>query len=63
MLLDDDFGALVATLRQGGASSTTCARPSRTAGVLLPIVGMSLLPALCGQPLMLLPALIVFSNW
>ena len=61
VLLDDDFGALVATLRHGRRIFDNLRKAlAYTLAVHLPIVGMSLLPALCGQPLMLLPALIVF---
>lgn len=61
VLLDDDFGALVATLRQGRRIFDNLRKAlSYTLAVHMPIVGMSLLPALLGQPLMLLPALIVF---
>jgi Ca2+-transporting ATPase len=61
VLLDDDFGELVATLRQGRRIFDNLRKAlSYTLAVHMPIVGMSLLPALLGQPLMLLPALIVF---
>ncbi len=61
VLLDDDFSAIVATIRLGRRIYDNLQKAmSYTLSVHLPIVGMSLLPVLLGQPLLLLPAHVVF---
>ncbi len=61
MLLDDDFGAIVATIALGRRIYDNLQKAmSYTLSVHVPIVGMSLLPVLLGQPLLLLPAHVVF---
>ncbi len=61
VLLDDDFGAIVVTIRLGRRIYDNLQKAmSYTLSVHLPVVGMSLLPVLLGQPLLLLPAHVVF---
>lgn len=61
VLLDDDFNSLVATVRLGRRIFDNLRKAvSYTVAVHVPIVGMSLAPVLLGQPLLLLPAHIVF---
>ena len=61
VLLDDDFGAIVATVRLGRRIYDNLQKAmSYTLAVHVPIVGMALLPALLGQPLLFFPAHIVF---
>jgi len=61
VLLDDDFRAIVAAVRLGRRIYDNLQKAmSYTLAVHVPIVGMSLLPVLLGQPLLLFPAHIVF---
>lgn len=61
VLLDDDFSAIVAAVRLGRRIYDNLQKAmSYTLAVHVPIVGMSLLPVLLGQPLLLFPAHIVF---
>ncbi|MDD5613192.1 MAG: cation-translocating P-type ATPase, partial [Gallionella sp.] len=61
VLLEDDFASLVATVRMGRRIYDNLRRAmSYALAVHLPIVGMALLPVLLGEPLLLLPAHILF---
>lgn len=61
VLLHDDFTSLVTTVRLGRRIYDNLRRAmSYTLAVHLPIVGMAMLPVLLGQPLLLLPAHIMF---
>jgi Ca2+-transporting ATPase len=61
VLLNDDFASLAATIRLGRRIYDNLRKAmSYTLAVHIPIVGMALLPALIGQPLLLLPAHIMF---
>ncbi len=61
ILLDDDFTAVVAAMRQGRLIYDNLLRAVRyTIAVHLPLVGLALAPVLFGWPLILLPAHIVF---
>jgi len=61
VLLNDDFASLVATVRLGRRIYDNLRRAmSYALAVHLPIVGMTLLPVLLGEPLLLLPAHIMF---
>ena len=61
VLLNDDFSSLVATVRLGRRIYDNLRKAmSYTLAVHIPIVGMALLPVLLGQPLMLMPAHILF---
>ncbi len=61
VLLDDDFAAIVATIGLGRRIYDNLQKAmSYTLAVHVPIVGMSLLPVLLGQPLLLLPAHVMF---
>ena len=61
VLLNDDFASLVATVRLGRRIYDNLRRAmSYALAVHLPIVGMTLLPILLGEPLLLLPAHIMF---
>jgi Ca2+-transporting ATPase len=63
VLLDDDFASLVAAIRLGRRIYDNLRKAmSYTLAVHIPIVGMALLPALFGQPLLLLPAHIMFME-
>jgi Ca2+-transporting ATPase len=61
VLLHDDFASLVATIRLGRRIYDNLRRAmSYTLSVHLPIVGMAMLPVLMGEPLLLMPAHIMF---
>ena len=61
VLLDDDFSSLVATIRLGRRIYDNLRRAmSYTLSVHIPIVGMAMLPVLLNDPLLLLPAHIMF---
>ena len=61
VLLNDDFASLVATVRLGRRIYDNLRRAmSYALAVHLPIVGMAILPVLLGEPLLLLPAHIMF---
>lgn len=61
VLLNDDFASLVATVRLGRRIYDNLRRAmSYTLSVHLPIVGMAMLPVLAGEPLLLMPAHIMF---
>ena len=61
VLLDDDFASLVATIRLGRRIYDNLRKAmSYALAVHIPIVGMALLPVLFGEPLLLLPAHIMF---
>ena len=61
VLLDDDFASLVATIRLGRRIYDNLRKAmSYALAVHIPIVGMALLPVLLGEPLLLLPAHIMF---
>ena len=61
VLLDDDFAALVATIRLGRRIYDNLRKAmSYALAVHIPIVGIALLPVLFGEPLLLLPAHIMF---
>ncbi len=61
VLLKDDFSSLVATVRLGRRIYDNLRKAmSYTLAVHIPIVGMALLPVLLGEPLMLMPAHILF---
>jgi P-type Ca2+ transporter type 2C len=61
VLLDDDFTSLVATVRLGRRIYDNLRHAmSYTLSVHLPIVGIAMLPALLGRPLILMPAHIMF---
>jgi Ca2+-transporting ATPase len=61
VLLHDDFASLVATVRLGRRIYDNLRRAmSYTLAVHLPIVGMAMLPVLLGEPLLLMPAHIMF---
>jgi Ca2+-transporting ATPase len=61
VLLNDDFASLVATVRLGRRIYDNLRRAmSYVLSVHLPIVGMAMLPVLMGEPLLLLPAHIMF---
>jgi Ca2+-transporting ATPase len=61
VLLHDDFASLVTTVRLGRRIYDNLRRAmSYTLAVHLPIVGMAMLPVLLGDPLLLLPAHIMF---
>ncbi len=61
VLLDDDFAALAATIRLGRRIYDNLRKAmSYALAVHIPIVGMALLPVLLGEPLLLLPAHIMF---
>ncbi len=61
VLLGDDFASLVATVRLGRRIYDNLRRAmSYALAVHIPIVGMAMLPVLLGEPLLLLPAHIMF---
>jgi Ca2+-transporting ATPase len=61
VLLNDDFASLVATIRLGRRIYDNLRKAmSYALAVHIPIIGMALLPVLIGQPLLLLPAHIMF---
>ncbi len=61
VLLNDDFASLVATIRLGRRIYDNLRKAmSYALAVHIPIVGMALLPVLFGEPLLLLPAHIMF---
>jgi Ca2+-transporting ATPase len=61
VLLHDDFASLATTVRLGRRIYDNLRRAmSYTLAVHLPIVGMAMLPVLLGDPLLLLPAHIMF---
>ena len=61
VLLDDDFTAVVAAMRQGRLIYDNLLRAVRyTLAVHLPLLGLALAPVLFGWPLILLPAHVVF---
>jgi Ca2+-transporting ATPase len=61
VLLNDDFASLVATIRLGRRIYDNLRKAmSYAIAVHIPIVGMALLPVLTGQPLLLMPAHIMF---
>jgi P-type Ca2+ transporter type 2C len=61
VLLNDDFASLVATIRLGRRIYDNLRKAmSYALAVHIPIVGMALLPVLIGEPLLLLPAHIMF---
>ncbi|MDD4928187.1 MAG: cation-translocating P-type ATPase [Gallionella sp.] len=61
VLLEDDFSSLVTTVRLGRRIYDNLRRAmSYALAAHLPIVGMAMLPVLLGNPLMLLPAHIMF---
>ena len=61
VLLDDDFASLVAAIRLGRRIYDNLRKAmSYALAVHIPIVGMALLPVLLGEPLLLLPAHIMF---
>jgi len=61
VLLNDDFASLVATIRLGRRIYDNLRKAmSYALAVHIPIVGMALLPVLTGEPLLLLPAHIMF---
>ena len=61
VLLNDDFASLVATIRLGRRIYDNLRKAmSYALAVHIPIVGMALLPVLLGEPLLLLPAHIMF---
>jgi Ca2+-transporting ATPase len=61
VLLDDNFASLVATVRLGRRIYDNLRRAmSYVLSVHLPIVGMAMLPVFLGEPLLLLPAHIMF---
>ena len=61
VLLRDDFGSLVETIRMGRRIYDNLRKAmSYALAVHIPIVGMALLPVLFGEPLLLLPAHIMF---
>jgi Ca2+-transporting ATPase len=61
VLLNDDFASLAATIRLGRRIYDNLRKAmSYALAVHIPIVGMALLPVLLGNPLLLLPAHIMF---
>jgi Ca2+-transporting ATPase len=61
VLLNDDFASLVATIRLGRRIYDNLRKAmSYVLAVHIPIVGMALLPVILGEPLLLLPAHIMF---
>ena len=61
VLLNDDFASLVATIRLGRRIYDNLRKAmSYALAVHIPIVGMAMLPVLFGEPLLLLPAHIMF---
>jgi Ca2+-transporting ATPase len=61
VLLNDDFASLVSTIRLGRRIyDNLCKAMSYALSVHIPIVGMALLPVFLGEPLLLLPAHIMF---
>ncbi len=61
VLLHDDFASLVASIRLGRRIYDNLRRAmSYTLSVHIPIVGMAMLPVLTGEPLLLMPAHIMF---
>ncbi len=61
VLLNDDFASLVATIRLGRRIYDNLRKAmSYALAVHIPIVGMAMLPVLIGQPLLLMPAHIMF---
>jgi len=61
VLLNDDFASLAATIRLGRRIYDNLRKAmSYALAVHIPIVGMALLPVLLGEPLLLLPAHIMF---
>ncbi|MGA7750940.1 MAG: cation-translocating P-type ATPase, partial [Gallionella sp.] len=61
VLLNDDFASLAAAIRLGRRIYDNLRRAvSYAIAVHIPIVGMALLPVLIGEPLLLLPAHIMF---
>ncbi|MDO8350998.1 MAG: cation-translocating P-type ATPase [Gallionella sp.] len=61
VLLNDDFASLVATVRLGRRIYDNLRRAmSYVLAVHLPIVAMAMLPVLLGEPLLLMPAHIMF---
>jgi P-type Ca2+ transporter type 2C len=64
VLLDDDFASIVHTVRLGRRIYDNIRHAmSYLLAVHVPIAGMSLLPLLFGQPLMLYPAHVVFMEF
>ena len=64
VLLDDDFASIVQTVRLGRRIYDNIRHAmGYLLAVHVPIAGMSLLPLLFGQPLMLLPAHVVFMEF
>ena len=63
VLLNDNFASLVATVRLGRRIYDNLRRAmSYVLSVHLPIVGMAMLPVFLGEPLLLLPAHIMFME-
>jgi len=61
VLLNDDFASLVTTIRMGRRIYDNLRKAmSYSLAVHIPIVGMAMLPVLLGEPLLLLPAHIMF---
>jgi len=61
VLLNDDFGSLVASIRLGRRIYDNLrSATSYTLAVHIPIVGIAMLPVLLGAPLLLMPAHIMF---
>ncbi len=61
VLLDDDFGALVTTIRYGRRVFANLRKAiTFVLAVHLPIIGLALLPLLMGWPLVLMPAHVLF---
>ena len=61
VLLNDDFASLVSTIRMGRRIYDNLRKAmSYALAVHIPIVGMAMLPVLLGEPLLLLPAHIMF---
>ncbi|MBI3223291.1 MAG: cation-translocating P-type ATPase [Nitrosomonadales bacterium] len=61
VLLNDDFASLVASIRMGRRIYDNLRKAmSYTLAVHIPIVGIAMLPVLLGEPLLLLPAHIMF---
>ena len=61
VLLNDDFASLVTTIRSGRRIYDNLRRAmSYTLSVHLPIVGIAVLPILSGEPMLLMPAHIMF---
>ncbi len=64
MLLDDDFGSIVAAVRLGRRIVDNIRKAVVfVVAAHIPIAGLSMLPVMLGWPLILLPVHIVFLNW